>query len=93
MPMKLRYTLLVFATLSALASEAAAQTSKVTYVLDDVQVDTGSAGGPTSQMTGTFEWTYDVGDFENGECFAYSRLDGFRERISRVLLCLRHFGP
>lgn len=31
-----------------------------TYTLDNIFLDA------TNQMTGTFEWTYDAGDFENG---------------------------
>ena len=49
-----------------LAPDAAAQTAKVTYDLVNVQVDPGSPGGQTHAMTGTFDWTYTPGDFENG---------------------------
>jgi len=42
------------------ASTASAQIGSVTYEFQNV-VLSGSA-----QMTGTFEWTYDVGDFESG---------------------------
>ena len=37
-----------------------AQADVVSYTLDNVILEEGA------QMTGTFSWTYDVGDFENG---------------------------
>lgn len=43
------------------SSQAQAQTETVTYTLDGVMFGTSGA-----QMTGTFTWTYQVGDFENG---------------------------
>lgn len=56
--------LLSFLTLSlataALPSKASAQTETIVYNLEDVWFSGGQ------EMTGTFEWTYQVGDFENG---------------------------
>lgn len=49
-----------------LASPAAAQMSTTIFTFDDVRVDLGVAGGETYPVTGTFEWTYTPGDFENG---------------------------
>jgi hypothetical protein len=49
-----------FAWLAVIMSVGTAQANTVSYTLDNVFL------GTTSQMTGTFEWTYDVGDFENG---------------------------
>ena len=37
-----------------------AHATSVNYTLDNIFLNS------TSQMTGTFEWTYDEGDFENG---------------------------
>lgn len=51
---------LSFAT-AALPSQASAQTQSATYSLENVMLGTGG-----SQMTGTFTWVYQVGDFENG---------------------------
>jgi len=49
-----------------MSSAALAET--VTYVLDDVWLlpDMSHPGSAAQQMTGTVEWTYVVGDFENG---------------------------
>jgi hypothetical protein len=55
--------------LLVLAAPAAAQTNTIVYTLDNVWLDpdiSHSWGGTPKQMTGQFEWTYDVGDFENG---------------------------
>ncbi|MFQ5414321.1 MAG: hypothetical protein ACE5E6_07660 [Phycisphaerae bacterium] len=45
-----------------------AQTTVVTYVLDDVWLlpDISHPSAPAQQMTGSFDWTYEAGDFENG---------------------------
>ena len=47
---------------------ARAQATVVTYVLDDVWLlpDISHSGVAARQMTGTFQWTYEEGDFENG---------------------------
>jgi len=45
---------------------AQGQTATQTFCLDDVWFQRDGATQPTSQMTGTFEWTYEIGDFENG---------------------------
>lgn len=59
-------TLALLAGLAATGGSAAAQLSTRVFHFDDLQIDTGAAGGPTSEMTGTFEWVYTPGDFENG---------------------------
>ncbi len=59
-------TLALLAGVAAAASSASAQLSTRVFHFDDLHVDTGAPGGPTSLMTGTFEWTYTPGDFENG---------------------------
>jgi len=46
-----------------------AQATTVTYTLDNVILD-----DRNTQMTGTFSWTFDIGDFENGEGI-FSSLD------------------
>lgn len=51
-------------TLAALTPGVDAQTQTVTYELQDVWL-TPSWGSPR-QLTGSFEWTYTLGDFENG---------------------------
>ena len=51
---------MTFAWLAVIMSVGTAQANTVSYTLDNVFL------GTTSQMTGTFEWTYDVGKFENG---------------------------
>lgn len=58
----------IYAWLACGSPAALAQTVVVTYVLEDVWLlpDISHPGQPARQMTGTFEWTYDVGDFENG---------------------------
>ena len=50
---------MIFGFLIMAASSAHA--AVVRYTLDNVILDDNNA-----QMTGTFSWTYDVGDFENG---------------------------
>lgn len=60
----MRNTLLPFLLAVSAASfttgQAQAQSETVTYTLDGVLFSDGT------QMTGTFDWTYTVGDFENG---------------------------
>ena len=50
------------------ASPAVAQTLTRVYTLDNVWLlpDISHPGYPPQQMTGSFEWTYQQGDFENG---------------------------
>lgn len=56
------------AALTAVGSAAHAQTATVTYSLEDLWLlpDTSHPGQSAQQMTGTFEWNYMIGDFENG---------------------------
>ncbi len=58
----------ILACLLAFSSTAAAQTKTVTFSLDDVWLlpDISDPLDPPLQMTGTFKWTYPVGQFENG---------------------------
>jgi hypothetical protein len=42
------------------------QTTVQTYILEDVWFEALRPNFEVEQMTGTFEWTYDAGDFENG---------------------------
>lgn len=58
----------LFAWLTGMSTTALAQTNTVTYSLDDLWLipDTSHPGSTSQPMTGSFEWTYDVGDFENG---------------------------
>ncbi len=53
------FCLAIILILVLVASDSRAKT--VTYTLDDVVLAENS-----SQMTGSFTWTFDVGDFENG---------------------------
>jgi len=66
MHLLLGITLIV--SLAGMSSTALAQTATVTYTLDDVWLlpDMSHPGDPPRQMTGSFEWTYTIGDFENG---------------------------
>ena len=50
----------LFSWLAVIMSVGSAQAATVSYTLDNIFLDA------TNQMTGTFEWTYDDGDFENG---------------------------
>lgn len=61
-------SLLVLACVSWLPSVAHAQTATVTYDLVDVWLlpDITHPNTPAQQMTGTFVWTYPVGDFQSG---------------------------
>lgn len=54
------------AGLSALTPPAEAQTQVFTYQLQDVWLQTDNGHG-SGLMTGTFTWTFEQGDFENGE--------------------------
>jgi hypothetical protein len=58
----------LLASLSALSPSIQAQSATVTYDLNDVWLlpDISHPRASARQMTGTFEWTYTVGDFENG---------------------------
>lgn len=61
--------LLLLILVGVLVSPALGQTVSVTYVLEDVFfVADESHPGSTAQrhMTGTYVWTYEIGDFENG---------------------------
>ncbi|MHC4427003.1 MAG: hypothetical protein ACYS0D_00165 [Planctomycetota bacterium] len=67
----MRYRVLhagVLACLAYAAPATLAQTSVVTYTLEDVWLlpDITHPWEPAQQMTGTFEWIYKEGDFENG---------------------------
>jgi hypothetical protein len=53
------YFWMIFSFIIMAASNAHA--AVVTYTLDNVILDDNNA-----QMTGTFSWTFDIGDFENG---------------------------
>lgn len=61
-----RSLLLFTLALVWMPSPAAAQTRSVTYSLENVWLNPDVSGGAPRQMTGTFVWTYDEGDFENG---------------------------
>ena len=55
--------------LLTLAAPVVAQTNTIVYTLDHVWLDPDIShpwGSSPLLMTGQFEWTYDVGDFENG---------------------------
>lgn len=56
-----------------LAAGASAQTLSVTYDLHQVMLDPTAYGGP-QPLTGSFVWTYQSGDFENGSG-AFTSLD------------------
>lgn len=58
---------LVFAV-GAFGAAAPAQTAKLRYTLEDVWLlpDVSHPWLGPQQMTGSFEWAYTVGDFENG---------------------------
>jgi len=58
----------VCALLVAVPSTALAQTTTATYTLNDVWLlpDITRPSESAQPMTGTFEWVYQVGDFENG---------------------------
>ena|GEM_PF-2871650 len=60
----------LFSWLALIVSVASAQVATATYTLDNVIMHndyTGHRGDNDLQMTGTFTWAYDVGDFENGD--------------------------
>ena len=53
--------------LGSFSATASAQTRVATFTLDNVWLNPDiSHGGPPAPMSGTFEWTYTVGDFDNG---------------------------
>lgn len=55
--------------LTFIMTVGAAQAATVSYTLDNVIMHndySGYSGANDLQMTGTFAWAYDVGDFENG---------------------------
>ena len=58
---KLRFVRgLAYSWIAVMLSVGTAQAATVSYILDNIFLDA------DNQMTGTFEWTYDEGDFENG---------------------------
>lgn len=61
-------TTLLGGAVFGLAPESFAQTQTQTYTLDNLWLlpDVSHPGAPAEQMTGIFEWTYPVGQFENG---------------------------
>jgi len=58
----------VLAIVASTTSTTYAQLQKVTYNLENVMLlpDISDPGAPAQPMTGAFEWTYQLGDFENG---------------------------
>ncbi len=62
------YRIVTFAWLVGMSPFLMAQITTVTYVLDDVWLlpDISHPWEPAQQMIGTFEWSYENGDFENG---------------------------
>ncbi|HEX9792834.1 MAG TPA: hypothetical protein VGC54_02525 [Planctomycetota bacterium] len=54
--------------IAGFAPVAEAQTITKTFTFEDVWMlpDVSRPGTPAQQLTGSFEWTYDAGDFENG---------------------------
>ena len=50
----------LFSLLAAIMSVGIAQATTVSYILDDIFLNDGT------QMTGAFDWTYDIEDFEGG---------------------------
>ncbi len=59
---------IVFQWLVGISPATSAQEITTTYRLDNVQLlpDTSHPWMSSQQMTGSFEWTYEEGDFENG---------------------------
>ena len=55
----------LFSWLAAIMSVGTAQAEVASYALNEVIMHN-SYNGQEGQMTGTFSWTYDLGDFENG---------------------------
>ena len=51
---------LLFSWLAAIMSVGSVQASVVSYTLDDIFLEDGT------QITGAFDWTYKIGDFEGG---------------------------
>jgi len=62
------YRISLLVCLAMLSQTALAQTVKVTYDLENVWLlpDISHPNDDPRQMTGSFEWTYQLGDFENG---------------------------
>jgi hypothetical protein len=58
----------IFACLACVSTAALAETVVVTYFLDDVWLlpEISHPWEDAQRMTGTFQWTYEEGDFENG---------------------------
>ena len=58
----------VFAFIAIIALASVAQAAVITFDLNNVWLDPDITRpyAPALQMTGTFEWTYNEGDFENG---------------------------
>ena len=59
----------LFAWLALIISAGTAQADTATYALNNVIMHndySGHRGANDLQMTGTFSWAYDIGDFENG---------------------------
>ena len=50
----------LFSWMAAVMSVGTAQDATVSYILDDIFLEDGT------QMTGAFDWTYAIGDFEGG---------------------------
>lgn len=69
-PLSIFFKLTLCATaLLSWSSQLSAQTATVTYNLDNVWMiadDSHPGSTTTYPMTGTFTWTYTIGDFENG---------------------------
>lgn len=59
-------SLLTALVISCLSTVVFGQTTVATFTLEDVWFEAPLPNFDPEQMTGTFEWTYDVGDFENG---------------------------
>ncbi len=55
----------LFLWLAAIMQVGTAQAATVSYALNEVILHN-DYNGQEGQMTGTFSWTYDLGDFENG---------------------------
>ena len=55
----------LFSWLAAIMSVGTAQAETVSYALNEVIMHN-DYNGQEGQMTGTFSWTYNLGDFENG---------------------------
>jgi hypothetical protein len=58
----------IFAWLACVSPAALAQVTTVSFDLNDVWLlpDISHPSAPAQQMTGSFDWTYELGDFEGG---------------------------